>query len=101
MYSNEYIVLEKRLTKYQFQYLALARFATHASLKLRQTVSSNQEWKERHASAVSDQQEAESKVQALAVKVKELENAERDLHYWKQREPTIKYYLGIFRETMQ
>ena len=48
-----------------------------------------------------NQKELQSSIDTKSARIKELEDAERSLNHWKEREPKIMYYLGVFKETME
>lgn len=53
----------------------------------------------RAASTEAEKSRAESQeVEGLRARVHELERCEKELQPWKEREPKIKHYLGIFTE---
>ena len=43
----------------------------------------------------------EEELKSLRDRIKALESCERELRPWKEREPKIMYYLGVFQEVMQ
>lgn len=47
------------------------------------------------------QKKFEQELTHMRDRLKALESCEKELKPWKEREPKIMYYLGVFQEVMQ
>ncbi|KAL9058532.1 MAG: hypothetical protein Q9162_001687 [Coniocarpon cinnabarinum] len=88
----------KGMDALRFQYLALARFAANVFAKLQEAHSTHTKLMEK---ANARRRDVESQLQTQSTRIKSLEQSEKAYQHWKQREPKVMYYLGIFRQTME
>lgn len=82
----------------QFQYMSLARFATHMLAKNRDSAKIIETAKKEAADGRTTQRKLELELESVKKRTIELEKCEKELKPWKEREDKIKHYLGVFTE---
>ena len=51
--------------------------------------------------SVAAEAEAPWETTTQALLIKDLQKSQKSAQHWKEREPEIMYYLGIFKQTME
>lgn len=82
----------------QFHYMSLIRFATHLLARHRKTNNALEQSKRQVTARDTAREDHEIETQMLKKGIADLERSEQELKPWKEREPKIKHYLGVFTE---
>lgn len=54
-----------------------------------------------HRRTLQERADFETTVELQKGRIRDLEQSEHSLKHWKEREPRIMYYLGVFKEAME
>lgn len=74
------------------------RFGTAVALKLREAHAAAEIAQSKASEEASSRHRLETEAIHLRVRVKELEQCEKELKPWKERQTKIEFYLKVFEE---